>query len=91
MQNPKDRRQIILDDKLRTIFSGKITAFSMNSQLSRHFIREGGCFAWGWEGQCGVLGDVEEGQGATAGAEQAGIWPAIVISVCCVFGETSLH
>ena len=51
MQNPKDRRQIILDDKLRTIFSGKITAFSMNSQLSRHFIRDGGCFAWGWEGQ----------------------------------------
>ncbi|GAX80563.1 hypothetical protein CEUSTIGMA_g8000.t1 [Chlamydomonas eustigma] len=38
LQKPQDKRKIILDDKLRTIFSGAITMFSMNAQLSKHFL-----------------------------------------------------
>ncbi|KAL4549609.1 hypothetical protein Ndes2526B_g04612 [Nannochloris sp. 'desiccata'] len=37
LQNPKDRRQILLDDKLKTIFPGKsVTMFSMQKHLSKH-------------------------------------------------------
>lgn len=35
-QNPSDKRQIIVDDKLGTIFTPPINMFSMNKQLSRH-------------------------------------------------------
>ncbi|EFJ43298.1 hypothetical protein VOLCADRAFT_106876 [Volvox carteri f. nagariensis] len=36
LQDPKDRRRILLDDKLRTLFTAPLTMFSINSQLSRH-------------------------------------------------------
>jgi upstream activation factor subunit UAF30 len=37
LQNPKDRRQILLDDKLKTIFPGKsVTMFTMQKHLSKH-------------------------------------------------------
>jgi len=37
LQNPKDRRKIMLDDKLKTIFPGKsVTMFSMQKHLSKH-------------------------------------------------------
>jgi hypothetical protein len=37
LQDPKDKRRILLDDKLSTIFPGKfVTMFSMNKHLSRH-------------------------------------------------------
>ena len=32
----QDKRKIVLDDKLRTIFSGAVDMFSMNKQLSKH-------------------------------------------------------
>jgi upstream activation factor subunit UAF30 len=37
LQNPKNRRQILLDDKLKTIFPGKsVNMFSMQKHLSKH-------------------------------------------------------
>lgn len=37
LQDPKDRRRIILDDALKTIFPGKAThMFTMNKHLSKH-------------------------------------------------------
>lgn len=36
LQNPADRRQILLDTKLGTIFEAPVDMFSMNKQLSRH-------------------------------------------------------
>jgi upstream activation factor subunit UAF30 len=37
LQDPKDRRKILLDDKLKTIFPGKsVTMFSMQKHLSKH-------------------------------------------------------
>ena len=36
LQDPKNRRNIVLDDKLATIFTAPVTMFSMNKQLSRH-------------------------------------------------------
>lgn len=32
----QDKRKIVLDDKLKTIFSGSVDIFSMNKQLSKH-------------------------------------------------------
>lgn len=43
-QNPKDKRKIIVDEKLATIFTPPITMFNMNKQLSKH------CFSKGEEG-----------------------------------------
>lgn len=34
--NLQDKRKIVLDEKLRTIFSGSVDMFSMNKQLSKH-------------------------------------------------------
>ena len=36
LQNPADKRQILLDAKLGTIFEAPVDMFSMNKQLSRH-------------------------------------------------------
>lgn len=36
LQDPKNRRKILLDDKLKTIFTSPMTMFTMNKQLSRH-------------------------------------------------------
>ncbi|KAG2482997.1 hypothetical protein HYH03_018122 [Edaphochlamys debaryana] len=36
LQDPKDKRKILLDDKLKTIFTAPLNMFSMNSQLSKH-------------------------------------------------------
>ncbi|GAB4822507.1 hypothetical protein N2152v2_009553 [Parachlorella kessleri] len=37
LQNPADRRQILLDDKLKTIFPGNsVSMFKMNKHLSKH-------------------------------------------------------
>ncbi|GBF91929.1 hypothetical protein Rsub_04653 [Raphidocelis subcapitata] len=36
LQDPKNRRNIVLDEKLATLFTHPVTMFSMNKQLSRH-------------------------------------------------------
>ena len=36
LQNPKNKRKILLDEKLSTLFKSPLDMFSMNSQLSRH-------------------------------------------------------
>ena len=36
LQNPKDRRKIIIDEGLGTVFKHPLTMFNMNKQLSRH-------------------------------------------------------
>ena len=37
LQDPKDRRKILLDDKMKTIFPGKsVTMFTMQKHLSKH-------------------------------------------------------
>jgi len=36
LQNPKDRRKIILDEELGKLFKAPLTMFNMNKQLSRH-------------------------------------------------------
>ncbi|KXZ54052.1 hypothetical protein GPECTOR_5g160 [Gonium pectorale] len=36
LQDPKDKRKILLDDKLKTIFTSPLTMFTMNTQLSKH-------------------------------------------------------
>lgn len=37
LQDPKDRRRILLDDKMKTIFPGKsVTMFTMQKHLSKH-------------------------------------------------------
>ena len=38
---PQDKRKIILDEKLATIFTPPITMFSMNKQLSKHVFAAG--------------------------------------------------
>eukprot|EP00879_Flechtneria_rotunda_P005520 GHRR01005813.1.p1 GENE.GHRR01005813.1~~GHRR01005813.1.p1 ORF type:complete len:258 (+),score=95.00 GHRR01005813.1:168-941(+) len=41
LQNPKDKRKIILDEKLATLFTTPLTMFSMNKQLSKHVKSKG--------------------------------------------------
>jgi len=42
LQDPKDRRRVLLDDKLKTIFPGKsITMFTMQKHLSKHVFVDG--------------------------------------------------
>ncbi|GLC41854.1 hypothetical protein PLESTM_001258300 [Pleodorina starrii] len=36
LQDPKDRRKIIVDAKLRTLFTSPLTMFSINTQLTKH-------------------------------------------------------
>lgn len=36
LQNPKDRRKIIVDDKLSRVFTPPLGMFSMNKQISKH-------------------------------------------------------
>ena len=36
LQNPKDKRKIVLDDKLSKLFKPPLTMFTINKQLSRH-------------------------------------------------------
>jgi hypothetical protein len=59
LQDPRDRRRIILDARLATIFPGKaVNMLTMNKHLSRHVFTSGGCSpTWG-DGRCvlGVLG-----------------------------------
>lgn len=40
MQDPKDRRQIRIDEKLATIFKKPLTMFSMNKQLTNHIFKK---------------------------------------------------
>ena len=42
LQDPKDRRRVLLDDKMKTIFPGKsVTMFSMQKHLSKHVFVDG--------------------------------------------------
>lgn len=41
LQDPKDKRKILLDDKLKKIFTSPLTMFSMNKQLSKHVMSSG--------------------------------------------------
>lgn len=42
LQDPKDRRRILLDDKMKTIFPGSsVNMFSMQKYLSRHVFTSG--------------------------------------------------
>lgn len=36
LQDPKNKRRILLDDKLETVFTAPMDMFNMNKQLSRH-------------------------------------------------------
>jgi chromatin remodeling complex protein RSC6 len=37
LQNPENRREILADDKLKSVFGkDKVTMFEMNKHLSRH-------------------------------------------------------
>jgi chromatin remodeling complex protein RSC6 len=38
LQNPKDKREILADDKLQKVFDGKkqVSMFEMNKHLSKH-------------------------------------------------------
>jgi len=38
---PQDKRKIVLDDKLATLFTPPINIFSMNKQLSKHVFAAG--------------------------------------------------
>jgi upstream activation factor subunit UAF30 len=40
LQDPKNKRRILLDDKLQTIFTPPMDMFSMNKQLSKHVYTE---------------------------------------------------
>jgi hypothetical protein len=37
-QNPKDKRKIIIDEKLGTLFTNPLTMFSINKQLTKHVV-----------------------------------------------------
>jgi hypothetical protein len=37
-QNPKDKRKIIIDEKLGTLFTNPLTMFSINKQLTKHIM-----------------------------------------------------
>lgn len=41
LQNPKNKRKIILDDKLKKIFKPPLDMFNMNKQLSKHVYVDG--------------------------------------------------
>jgi upstream activation factor subunit UAF30 len=41
LQNPKDKRKIVLDDALGRLFKPPLNMFNMNKQLSRHVYVEG--------------------------------------------------
>ena len=36
MQNPENRREILVDDKLEAVFGKKVTMFEMNKYLAQH-------------------------------------------------------
>ncbi len=36
LQDPKNKRRILLDDKLETVFTAPMDMFNMNKQLSKH-------------------------------------------------------
>ncbi len=38
LQDPSDRRNILLDDKMATVFEEPLTMFSINKQLGKHII-----------------------------------------------------
>lgn len=40
-QDPKNKRNILLDDRMRTVFVPPVNMFSMNKQLSRHIYTSG--------------------------------------------------
>ena len=39
LQDPNDRRSILPDAKLGKILHAPVTAFSLNKQLSKHFVK----------------------------------------------------
>lgn len=41
LQNPDNKRKIILDNKLKTIFKPPLDMFKMNKQLSKHVYVDG--------------------------------------------------
>lgn len=41
LQNPKDKRKIILDEKLSKLFKPPVNAFSINKQISKHVFAAG--------------------------------------------------
>ena len=41
LQNPKDKRKIVLDEQLGTLFKPPLNMLNMNKQLSRHVYVEG--------------------------------------------------
>ena len=41
LQNPKDKRKIVLDEQLGRLFKPPLNMFNMNKQLSRHVYVEG--------------------------------------------------
>ena len=41
LQNPKDKRKIVLDERLGTLFKPPLNMLNMNKQLSRHVFVEG--------------------------------------------------
>jgi upstream activation factor subunit UAF30 len=47
LQNPKDKRKIILDEKLKTIFPRPVNMFSMNKYIGKHIIEEEECYEEG--------------------------------------------
>ncbi len=55
LQNPNDKRKIILDDKLKTIFKSPLTMFSMNKQLSRHVYVDGAASHTSFKHACPLL------------------------------------
>lgn len=40
-QHPKDKRKIIVDEKLATVFTSPMTMFNMNKQLTKHIFKKG--------------------------------------------------
>lgn len=42
LQNPKDKRKIIVDDVLGTFLVSPVNMMSMNKQLSKHVFTKGG-------------------------------------------------
>lgn len=41
LQNPKDRREILCDDKMGEVFGKKTTMFKLNKALSAHLYKDG--------------------------------------------------